>query len=288
MFQKIWFVNNFYFIFSFDHGKGALPMSSKQPDHEISENAIDDSSDDFSKELPLEAEYYRTSTEHDGFVRPIASPQENEIEDGDDGIDLDDPSTNNQTPDCVYHIDIKLYYESIDQLDIKLDGLTQKSGSKSNLTLNEFVGQAQLELLSNIKGMNFTNELVNDVINYLRQSFVTVYGYEDFCGVSTTVTTYYTKNDTQVDSPAVLEEITKSPLVTENIQRDTVDQKTESPKKEVSDTELFIVETTASSEEDSTEEYTTKVLTRPKLSEVVQKSIDFYKALRNWNYSQQS
>lgn len=264
-------------------------MSSKQPDQEISENAIDDSSDDFSKELPFEVEYYRTSTEHDGFVRPIASPQENEIDDGEDGIDLDDPNTYNQTPDCVYHIDIKLYYESIDQLEVKLDGLTLKNGSKTNLTLNEFLGQAQLQLLNNNKGKNLTNELVNDVINYLRQSFITVYGYEDYCGVSTTVTTYYTKNDTQVDSPAVLEEITNSPPVTENTQRDAVDMKTESPKVEVSETEIFNVETTASSEDnDSTEESTTKVLTRPKLSEVVQKSIDFYKALRNWNYSQQT
>lgn len=266
-------------------------MSPMHSDQEISENAIDD--DDFSKELPFEAEYYRTSTDRDDFVRPIASPQNNEIDDGKGGIDLNDPSTYNQTPDCVYHIDIKLQSESIDQLNIQLNGLTLKNGVKNNLTLNEFTAQAQSQLFSNIQGENLTNELVNDIISYLRSTFVSVYGYKDLCGVSTSVTNYFIKNDTQVDSPTVLEAITNSPFATEKQQPELFDSNTEQPQVEISEIEILNIETTpssetSSSEDDTTDEYESKVLTRPKLSAVVQQSIDFYKALRNWHFSQKS
>lgn len=292
------FVSTFHFRnkigsrFHLWYKKGALPTPTEQSDQEISENAIDNNSDDFSDELPFEAEYYRTSTERDEFVRPIASPEDNEIDNGDDGIDLDDPNTQNQTPDCTYHIDIKLFYQSIDQLDIKLDGLTMGSGAKSNMTLKEFVGQAQMQIFNNIKGKNLTNELVNDVINYLRQTFVSVYGFEDYCGVSTNVITYFTKNDTQVDSPEIQEEITDAPANKESSQNEMEEAKTEVPNTEVptiGDDEIeVLLETTTSSEEDTTEEYESRVLTRPKLSDVVQKTINFYKALNNWNFSQQA
>lgn len=248
-----------------------MPTSPIQSEQEISENVID--SNEFDKELPFESEYYRTSTDRDEFVRPIPNADGNEIDDGEDGIDLDEQGTWIHTPDCTYHIDIKLFYESIDALNIKLDGLTVKSGSKNNLTLSEFVQQAQAQIFNTIKGKNLTNELVNDVIGYLRQTFVSAFGYEDNCGVSTTVTTFFSKNQTQVDSPNVFEEVTDVTTDDEGVQNET----------EVSDTE-----TGTSSDEEVTEEYQPRVLTRPKLSDVVQDVINVYKALNNWNYSELS
>lgn len=278
--------NLIFFVFMFTIEKGAMPTS----DQEISDNAIDNNSDDFSKELPFEAEYYRTSTERDEFLRPIASAENNEIDDGDDGIDLDDPSTYNQTPDCIYHIDIQLFYQSIERLDVQLDGLTLNNDAKSNLTLKEFVGQAQMQLFDNIKGKNLTNDLVNDVINYLRQTFVSVYGYESYCGVSTNVITYFTKNDTQ-DAPEIQETITDSPMDEDSSQLETDDDKTqestEIPHVEDNGKDILF-ETTTSSDEQTTEEYESRTLIRPKLSEIVQKSINFYKAMHNWNFPPQS
>lgn len=172
---------------------------------DILENSIDSNDstndDDFNKDLPFESEYYRTSTDRDEFVRPVPGPEENEIDDGEGGIDLDESfSWNEQTPDCTYHIFIQKFYESIDRLDIKLEGLKLKSTAKSNLTLEEFIHDAQANLLESFKGKNLTNELVNDVITYLRQTFTSVYGYQDYCGVSTNVITYFMKNDTQNDT----------------------------------------------------------------------------------------
>lgn len=252
-----------------------MPTSPGQSDQEILENDIDDS-DDFSKELPFEAEYYRTSTDRDEFMRPIANPEANEIDDGDDGFDLDDPGTLIHTPNCTYHIAIKLFYESIDDLDIKLEGLTMKSGSKNNINLTEFVQQTQAKIFDKINGKNLTNELVNDVIDFLRQTFVSVYGYEDNCGVSTTVITYFIKNDTQVDTPQISEETTEISTSGDHNQSET-----ETPNTDT--TEIEEVD-----DEDVTEEYQSRTLTRPKLSEVIQDAIDVYKALNNWRYSQKS
>lgn len=270
---------NFIYIFCdffknsiFSLFEGALPAGPVPSEKEISDNDIDN--DDFSDELPFEAEFYRTSTDRDEFVRPIPSPKMNEIDEGDDGIELDAPNTPFvHTPDCAYHIAVKLFFESIDDLEIKLEGLTLKSGSKTNISLSDFVQQAQALLSNGIKGKNFTNELLNDVISYLRQAFVTVYGYEDNCGVSTSIVTYLTKNDTQVDPQDIIEKTTDTPTDAEVVQIET-----EEPESE----------TTSEDEEDVTEEYESKTLIRPKLSEVVQQAIDVYKALNNWKYPQQS
>lgn len=251
----------------------ALPTSPGQSELEISENDIDDI--DFSKELPFESEYYRTSTDRDVFVRPIPNPDVNEIDDGEDGIDLDEPGTFVHTPNCTYHIAIKLFYESIDDLDIKLEGLTVKSGPKNNISLNEFLKQTQVQMFDKIKGKNLTNELVNDIINNLRQTFSTVYGYEDNCGVSTTVITYFTKNDTQVDTPQINDETTEIPIDDDN-QSETVIPNFQTTTDEDED------------EDDVTEKYQSRTLIKPKLSAIIQDAIDFYKALNNWRYSQQA
>lgn len=251
-----------------------MPTAPGQSELEISENDIDEI--DFSKELPFEAEYYRTSTDRDVFVRPIPNPDVNEIDDGEDGIDLDEPGTFVHTPNCTYHIAIKLFYESIDDLDIKLEGLTVKSGAKNNISLNEFLKQTQVQMFDKIKGKNLTNELVNDVINNLRQTFAMVYGYEDNCGVSTTVITYFTKNDTQVDSPQSDDETTEIPINENDNQSET-----EIPNTETTDIP-------DENDDDFTEEYQSRTLTRPKLSTIIQDAIDFYKALNNWRYSQKS
>lgn len=180
-----------------------IPTDQDIVEKDILENSIDSNDDavndeDFNKDLPFESEYYRTSTDRDEFVRPVPGPEENEIDDGEGGIDLDESfSWNEQTPDCTYHIFIQKFYESIDRLEIKLEGLKLKSTAKSNLTLDEFIRDAQANLLESFKGKNLTNELVNDVITYLRQTFTSVYGYDDYCGVSTNVITYFMKNDTQ-------------------------------------------------------------------------------------------
>lgn len=177
----------------------AVPSPPLHMDDEILQNTIDNDSsandEDFSKELPYESEYYRTSTDRDEFVRPIPGPEENEIDDGEGGIDLDDTFASNDTPECTYHIFIQQYFESIDRLDIKLDGLQVKSSSKSNLTPDEFTNVAQQKIFEDIKGKSLTNELVNEVITNLRQKFIDTYGYADFCGVSTNVITYFMKNE---------------------------------------------------------------------------------------------
>lgn len=243
-----------------------------QSEQEISNNDIDDN--DFTKQLPFEAEYYRTSTDRSDFIRPIASPKENEIDEGDDdGVDLNNP-TFVHTPDCTYHIGIGLFYETIDKLEIKLEGLAMKNETKTNIGLSDFVQQAQQQIFNTIKGRNFTNELMSDVISYLRQTFVTAFGYEDNCGVSTTVTTYFTRNDTQFDGPQINENTTDMATTEEIIQNET----------EAS----IATEASTDVEEDATEEYHSKTLTRPQISEVVQDVIDVYKALYNWRYPQQA
>lgn len=252
-------------------------MAPTSPEREISENAIDGSSDDFTKDLPLEAEYYRTSTDRDEFVRPIAEAADNEIDNGDDGIDLDDPNAWSQ-PSCTYHIDIQLYYESIDQLSIKLDGLTVKSNAKSNLTLAKFLQQAEVNIFEKIKGRNLTNEIINDAIDYLRQTFVRTYGYEDYCGVSTNVVTYFTKKNADDNPKDVIEKTTNVPV--DGVESSQIET-------ENSETEMSDIETTTS-EEETTTEYRSRVLKRPQLSKIVQETINFYKALHHWNFPPQS
>ncbi|XP_055307925.1 uncharacterized protein LOC129572042 [Sitodiplosis mosellana] len=249
----------------------ALPAGPVQSEQEISDNDIDN--DDFSDELPFEAEFYRTSTDRDEFVRPIPSPKDNEIDDGDGGIELNVPTTFVHTPNCTYHIAIRVFFESIDDLEIKLDGLTVESGSKNKISLSDFVQQAQVQVFNSIKGKNFTSELMNDVISYLRQAFVSAFGYDDNCGVSTNVVTYFTKDDTQADPPQMNEQTTDIPTHDEDAPGDT---------------DLIDSETTTENDGDATEEYQPKTLTRPKLSDIVQDTIDVYKALNNWKYPQQS
>lgn len=168
-------------------------------DRDILENTIDNDSsandDDFSKELPYESEYYRTSTDRDEFVRPVPGLKENEIDNGDGGIDLDDTFAPDKTPVCTYHIFIQQYFESIDRLEIKLDGLQVKSTSKSDLTPDQFTNVCQQEIFDSIKGKSLSNELVNEVIIDIRRRFTNTYGYADFCGVSTNVVTYFMKNE---------------------------------------------------------------------------------------------
>lgn len=297
-----------------------MPAGPTQTEKEISDNDIDNI--DFNKELPFEAEYYRTSTDRDEFVRPIPNPEENEIDDSDDGIDLDDPSSFVNIPDCTYHIAIMLYYESIENLEIRLDGLTIQPNTKANVTLSEFVQRVQAQIFNNVKQKNLTNELVNDVISYLRQNFVNAFGYEDRCGVSTSVVTYYTRNDTA--SPQTGEKpTTDAPLPSANIPSPNIPdsptptlpeepmpsapdvgtpvdavndtpqemdaKNTESIEHKVDDVssepESTDTELETEDQDDTTEEYQSKVLTRPKLSDIVQRTINAYKALNNWKYS---
>lgn len=296
------------------------PTPPMQTDQEILENSIEndstDDDDDFSKDLPFESEYYRTSTDHDDFVRPIPGPEENEIDDGEGGIDLDESFSWNQTPDCTYHIFIQLFYDSIDRLDIKLEGLKLKSTAKSNLTQEEFARQAQTKIFENIKGKNLTNDLVNGVVNYLRETFTSTYGYEDYCGISTNTITYYMKNDTQNDSNESNESnegITDNPVEVDSSTQIEAEKEIESETENVTETEaetvppkseteieaetvsppepergMFNVEVTASDIIDiidvTTEVYQPKVLKKPKLSAIIQDSINFYKALHNWNF----
>lgn len=253
--------------------KDALPTVPDQSGQDISDNDIDNTN---FKELPFEAEFYRTSTDRDEFVRPIPDPEENEIDEGDDGIDLDGPEAH--TPECTYIIAIKQYYQIIEDLDLRLEGTLTENESKNNATLEEFnevLQQNQAYIIDKVKGQNRTNEILNDVINYMRQQFLNVFGYEDYCGVATTSCTYFTKSDTLGDVPQTESEETTE-LTAGDISNGT----------ETSDD----VETTeqAEAEEDATEEYQTKTLTRPKLSEVVQDTINAYKALNNWKYAQQS
>lgn len=252
-----------------------MPTGDVQLEQEISDNDIDNN--DFSDDLPFEAEFYRTSTDRDEFVRPIPSPKENEIDKGDDGIELDAPSTFVHTPNCTYHIAVRLFFDSIDGLEIKLDGLTMKSDAKDKISLSDFVQQAQLQVFDSIKGMNFTSELMNDVISYLRQAFVSAYGFDDNCGVSTNVVTYFTKNDTQVDSPEMNKQITDIPASSDE------DATSDSDPKDSEATSKDDVD-----DDNVTEEYQSKTLTRPKLSDVIQDAIKVYKALNNWKYPQQS
>ena len=273
--------------------KDALPMTPTSPmqtDQEILENSIDndsssDDADEFNKDLPFESEYYRTSTDRDEFVRPIPGPEENEIDDGEDGIDLDDSFNWNQTPDCTYHIFIQLFFESIDRLEIKLDGLKLRSIAKSNLTQEEFAREAQAKIYENIKGKNLTNELVNDVITYLRQTFTSTYGYEDYCGVSTNVITYYMKNSTENYSTESHEVVTDSPVETDSSTQIENGKEFETETETEPAIEMLNVEITTSDDVDvTTELYQPKVLKKPKLSAIVQQSINFYKALHNWNF----
>lgn len=295
----------------------ATPIQSEQ---EISDNDIDDHND-FDKELPFEVEYYRTSTDRDLFVRPIASPDSNDIDDGADGINLDDAST----LDCTYHISIKLFYESIDDFDLKVEGLKVAKNPKNNITLCEFVRGAKTQIFFNIKGKNVTNELVSEIVTYLRQTFMSTFGYEDYCGVSTNVETYFTKNDTQVDLPQFSgERTTEIPaeVTAEAPANVPAEVDTEVPAKAAakiptklpdrisssssivpakvpvedevnvdiqSETEISDTETTTEIDEsDATEEYQPKILTRPKLSEAIQDVIKVYKTLNNWKYPQHS
>lgn len=258
-------------IFAFLLCKDALPVAPVQSEQEISDNDIDIDSNDFSKELPFEAEYYRTSTDCDEFVRPNANPSENEI-DEEDGIDINEPNTFVYISNCTYNIAIKLFFERIDDLEIDWEGLKIASGTKYNLSLSDFLEQTKVKILDTIKGNRLTNELVNDVMSYIRQTFLSAFGHEDNCGVSTIVISYFTKNDTQVDSPETSEETTNVPTIEESTQ---------------SGTEALNTETTITNDEEATEEYQSKTLTRPKLSEIIQDAIDVYKALNHWKYSQQ-
>lgn len=255
----------------------ALPTGPGQLEQAISDNDIDNT--EFSKELPFEREYYRTSTDRDDeFIRPIPNPEENEIDDGDDGIELDAPGAH--TPECTYVIVIKLFDATIEDLRIKLNGLSIESESKSNVSLDEFLQQSRVHIVDMVRGKNLTNEIINDIINYQRQQFVNVFGYEDDCGVSTSIFTCYMTNDTQSDE---IEDEQTTELPSGHVLNDAKTSDVEILAKTNAETTGTVGE-----EEDVTEEYEVKTLTRPKLSEIVQDTINAYRALNNWRYSQQS
>lgn len=165
----------------------ALPTGPNQLDNEISDNELD-----FDKELPFEREYYRTSTEHDDFVRPSPTDENATIEGIDDGIDLNDETFRSLVPLCNYQITLTDLNGTVDDVAIDIAGLIVKNGRKNNLPLKEFRKVARKQIFERIRRASLaqdTQKTVNDVTNYLRQMFTKTYGYEDSCGISITLQT---------------------------------------------------------------------------------------------------
>lgn len=162
-----------------------LPTTPNQSENEIADNELD-----FGKDLPFEHEYYRTSTEHDEFIRPNPTDEITNIEGIDDGIDLNDETFRSLVPLCNYQITLADVNGTVDNIQIDITGLVVKNGRKNNLSLNEFRKLARKQIFEKIRHASLaedTQKTVNDVTNYLRQMFTKTYGYEDSCGISITL-----------------------------------------------------------------------------------------------------
>lgn len=162
-----------------------MPTLPNQLENEISDNDVN-----FDKELPLENEYYRTSTDKDDFVRPNPVDTNSEIDDNGEGIDLSDDSFQSLIPTCNYQITITDYYGAVQSLNIDVQGLMVKNGRKKNLPLRDFTKLARKQIFERIRGSNLTQETqktLTEVTHYLRQIFAKTYGYEDSCGISITL-----------------------------------------------------------------------------------------------------
>lgn len=261
-----------------------MPTQPNQSENTISSNEID-----FSDELPLESEYYRTSTDRDDFVRPIPSIDGNEIDDDGTGVDLNE---DNGSPECTYGITVTVLCENescnntagsvhVKNVEIQTRNLILRTERHNKLSLNEFVRKARKEIIETIKSNNnYSNEMLNNIINYLREMFAKTYGYEDNCGISVTLNSEFGTQEEVTDSIEDLDENKNTESFEETNEKINPD-----------DVEVFNVLPTVyttESDEATTEPYESRVLTKPKLSGIVQEAIDVYRALNNWKYPSQA
>lgn len=249
--------------------KDALPT---QPN--LAENEIPDNDIDFTKELPNESEYYRTSTDRDDFVRPTLPEDDvnSEIDIEDGGIDLEDESKQTIASNCVFELSLIERLGRISHLDIKTRELTVQNNQQSNIALDDFLVIAQQQLLNDIKDID-ARETINRIPSILRQIFVKTYGYDDNCAVSMVL-----HSDLNENQPNDSVEDDKE--ITFNVAEDTTTETGET----VTD-----VATLNSNEaaDGQTEDYQSRTLTFPTQSTNIQAIIDAYKALQNWKYSTQ-
>lgn len=258
------------YSFCISNSKDALPAEPKQPQNTISSNEVD-----FTEDLPFEVEYYRTSTDQDEFDRPFPSVTGNSIED--DGIGIDS-SNNEDESECTYEITVTILCDNefcnsangsvhVKNLDIQTRNLELRPDRLSNFSLNDFVRQARRKVIATIeKNDDYSNEMLNSVIGYIRNIFLKTYGYEDNCGISVALFSEFgTKKEIAkaTDAKESLEPLHK--------------------RKDTDDAEVFGFETTEI-DEGTTEQYQSRTLTRPKVNTIVQEAINVYRALNHWKY----
>lgn len=264
------------------HFKDALPAEPKQSKDTISSNEVD-----FNVDLPFEAEYYRTSTDRDDFVRRIPSVDGNSIEDDGTGVDLSDENDTIES-ECTYEITVTVLCENelcnstnglvhVKNLDIQTRNLVLRPDRRSNLSLNDFVWRARKEIIAAIeKNDNYSNEMLNSVIGYIRNVFLKTYGYEDVCGISVTLFSEFGKK----------EEITEVPELEESLE--PLDEKNDTDDVEVFSVRPIFGSKMTESDEGTTELYQPRTLQRPKVNTIVQEAINVYRALNHWRYPTQA
>lgn len=267
---------------NFLHFKDALPAEPKQSQNTISSNEVD-----FNEDLPFEAEYYRTSTDRDEFDRPIPSVDGNSIEDDGTGVDLSDENDTTES-ECTYGITVTVLCENefcnsssgsvhVKNLDIQTRNLVLRPDRRSNLSLDDFVRRARKEVIAAIeKNDNYSNEMLNSVIGYIRNIFLKTYGYEDNCGISVTLFSEF----------GTKEEITEIPDTEESLE--PLDDKKDTDDVEVFSVRPTFVSETTENDEVTTELYQPRTLTRPKVNNIVQEAINVYRALNHWRYPTQA
>lgn len=294
------FLDVFYDFLFTKIPSATLPTAPNPSENEITDNELD-----FGKELPFEHEYYRTSTEHDDFIRPSPTDEITNIEGIDDGIDLNDETFRSLVPLCNYQITLTDVNGTVDDVSIDITGLVVKNGRKNNLPLKEFRKMARTQIFDRIRRASLaedTQKIVNDVTNYLRQIFTKTYGYEDSCGISITLQTRTetgNRDDSDVQEttsewidPSTQSTIVHGEVTTEVIgkqasENPVVDEKASTlskPPHEIEVTEAQLDTTTI----DDSVEFITEI---QRVEHIVPKStvnikaiIEMYKALNNWRF----
>lgn len=278
----------------------ALPTGPNQLDNEISDNELD-----FDKELPFEREYYRTSTEHDDFVRPSPTDENTSIEGIDDGIDLNDEAFRSLVPLCNYRITLTDLNGTVDDVAIDIAGLIVKNGRKNNLPLKEFRKVARKQILERIRRASLaqdTQQTVNDVTNYVRQMFTKTYGYEDSCGISITLQTRTqpgNRDESEFAEPTsdMLDErsaqtTARVDVATEAIARHASEDPAADGRSNTLAKPPHDIEVTESQPDATTVDESVEFITEierverivPKSSVDIKAIIDVYKALNNWRF----
>lgn len=235
------------------------------------ENEISQEDVIFSKELPGEVEFYRTSTERDLFVRPTnqADDEDSVIEDnGDDGVDVDELEIRAGFVTYNYYLQMpSTDQENATTIQIQATGPPIANEATVNKTFEDFTKRIIEENINDPKVIeNLFKSAIANAVNTATPSSTT-----EQLRVNETVSEPDTRSVTPSSADSMQPETVQLP--------DNELQNIESPT-----TPINSESTSDENDDDVTEQYQSRILKRPRLKHHIDAIIRAYKLLNNFPF----